>query len=275
MPNESAKTSGGGRGTNPANSGRGIGGNGGRGTSAPSGANASGRGDVSIKPDNAGQSSGRSSRTGAGYPAPAAKPSAAPSSGNASPSGTSPAGGNAAPSATVPQGETDTTFGVVDNTAAPKNKGGRPVGYSPKKSASEKDALKGLAEGDVDQLSTGIVAAMNGAAAGLVGEWALMTPVEMDNLKKPLARILVRLDVKTAKVVQAYTDPFLLLMGLAAWGARLATIQQEQARIKRQEQAEQTLQQAAGVINNVEVNGNGAQTPIDPQIANNLSGGLT
>ena len=44
---------------------------------------------------------------------------------------------------------------------------------------------------------------------------------------EPLTRILQRLDAKTTKMVEKWTDPIMLTMGMAAWLGRVYRIQSE------------------------------------------------
>lgn len=121
-------------------------------------------------------------------------------------------------SPTIPQSETqDETFVVIDREK--KNKGGRPVGFSPKSKQVEK--LQNVHEQNV-QLAGALVAVMNGVATSVTGfAGAHMTESESELISDPLVRILDRLTPKTLEQMQKFSDPLTLIIGLSIWGARI------------------------------------------------------
>lgn len=105
----------------------------------------------------------------------------------------------------------------------------------------------------------------------------------MATIRDPLERILKRLSPSAASTVQKVADPFLVAVGLLAWGARVATLSQAQKEIAKQAQAVSTGRlvntpespQGGNVATAppVDIRAQGGVTPIAPDITNTLTGG--
>jgi hypothetical protein len=108
-------------------------------------------------------------------------------------------------------------------TEEPKRKKGRPP--IPAISARQR---KSQAQQTADVLLT----ITDGMTATLIGPECVMLSNEREMIEPPLSRILERLDPLASALIEKYTDPIMLAMGLAMWGLRIWQVQS--ARIEAQ-----------------------------------------
>lgn len=92
--------------------------------------------------------------------------------------------------------------------------------------------VKQIKETVADQTAVVMLALLDGIATVLAGPTATMTESERAMLSEPLARMLAKLELSQNKVIQQYSDPVLFLMGLIAWGSRVARDRAKQRKEK-------------------------------------------
>jgi len=138
--------------------------------------------------------------------------------------------GQAAPEV-FPAGETETEDPIPETArAAPAefpglvNEESEPAAkpeqtyYSKKKAAAQ-----------AKETATWLLLILNGAAIVAFGEDAKMSDAEREMILEPLQRIMARIDPAVNDALQKWTDPILLLFGVATWGLRLYAIAQDRA----------------------------------------------
>ena len=123
-----------------------------------------------------------------------------------------------------------------------------------KRQADAKESAEGAA--------TVLLLIMDGMVGASFGEDCRMDEHEKTMILEPLLRILSRLDYATTQVIEKWTDPILLGMGLLAWSSRIYRLQSEKADAPDADKPEkETPAQGVTRINNLDVNKDDYEKP--------------
>jgi hypothetical protein len=133
-------------------------------------------------------------------------------------------------------------------TEEPKRKKGRPP--IPAISARQR---KSQAQQTADVLLT----ITDGMTATLIGPDCVMLSNEREMIEPPLSRILERLDPLASALIEKYTDPILLTMGLAMWGLRIFQVQSAKMEEKKKTPPNKLTPQPVSPSEQVVDKGNG------------------
>lgn len=83
------------------------------------------------------------------------------------------------------------------------------------------------------QTTVVLLAIIEGMLTTAFGDECALTSSERDMIEPPFARIMARLNPATSAIVEKYSDPILLAVGLMAWGSRLWGIQAERIKLAK------------------------------------------
>lgn len=106
--------------------------------------------------------------------------------------------------------------GISTVEAEPESKPPRVSSYSKRKALEQ-----------AEETATWLLLIINGAAVMAFGEDARMTAAEQKMILEPLSRMMARVDPAVNDALQKWTDPILILFGIATWGLRLYAIQKD------------------------------------------------
>lgn len=87
--------------------------------------------------------------------------------------------------------------------------------------------LRKKAKNAAKDTSAVLVSLLDGLASMAFGPQAAMNDFERQFIQEPLERILMRMDVASAEIVNRWSDPIMLAMGLIIWGSRISRLQSE------------------------------------------------
>lgn len=115
---------------------------------------------------------------------------------------------------------------IDDTSAAEKNRTAAREGMRRLRASKQAPAKVDAAAIETAQLFLNV---LDSLAYTAVGDQGKMLAGEKEVLEPPLARVVARMDERTALLIQTVSDPLAILIGLGAWGSRLMAIRREQS----------------------------------------------